>query len=576
MRSLTKILFLTFVLGRLMAYAEDPPIKPLTPCSFTTEVDATHVSCYGDSTGAAQLSIIGPAGTYTYAWDNGETSQNITDLPARTYFVDVTDQLGCVVRDLVTVNQPAKLSLSFDVTNVQCNGEADAIIDMTVSGGTSGYLYDWSNGTTSEDNSGITAGQYSVEVTDQKFCTATDTIIVTEPDELTSSNVTTNVSCNGGDDGEIELFVFGGVEPYEYLWTTGDTLVDVYGLSAGIHTVTITDFNNCTLDVPIEVTEPLEITTSFTTTDVSCSNGEDGAIDLEVNGGTFPYTYVWSNSVLVLSDATQDIDSLSEDQYKVKVTDAQGCIHFDSVEVTQPQVLITNVTGVNVTCYSESSGSVDLSVSGGVEPYAYQWDNGDISQDLTNVPAGVYTVVIVDSNNCTSVATYTITEPDEIAFGFDVSEVSCKDNDDGEISAYVTGGTQPYTYSWDNGSTESIISDLLGGTYTLTVTDDSLCTGQASVEMTVSPTICLWVPSGFTPNADGYNDTWNIRNSELYPSISVLLYNRWGNLVLESSGYTEEWDGTHNGKNLPSDTYYYIIDLGNGDDPFTGAVTILR
>ncbi len=575
MRLRIKILLSIALLSLGNVFAIDPPKKPLTPCSFSTDIAATHVGCYGDSTGAAELTVIG-SGTYTYAWDNGETSKDVSNLPAKTYFVDVTDQTGCVVRDLVTITQPFEISLSFDVTPVQCNGEADASIDMTVNGGTPDFLYNWSNGETGEDNDAIVAGTYAIEVTDQNFCTATDTIVITEPEEITSSNVTTNVSCNGGSDGEIELFVFGGTEPYDYSWTTGDTLVDVYNLVAGTHTVTITDDNGCQLIVPIEVTEPDEIATSFTTIDVSCDNGSDGEIDLEVNGGTSPYTFVWSNSLLILSDATEDIDSLSEDTYKVRVTDAQGCIHYDSVEISAPQVLITNVTGVNVTCYSGSDGSVDLSVSGGEEPYAYQWDNGETSQDLTNVTAGTYSVVIADSNNCTATASFEVTEPDEIVFGFDVSEVSCKDNDDGEIQAYVSGGTSPYTYSWDNGEATSLITDLDGGVYTLTVTDDSLCTGQASVEVTVNPQICLWVPSGFTPNDDSYNDIWNIRNSELYPSISVLVYNRWGNLVFESKGYSEEWDGTFNGKPVPSDTYYYIIDLGNGDDPFSGGVTVLR
>ena len=551
-------------------------LKAQLPCGgMVITFNKQNVKCFGDSTGSIDLTVVSPNAPFSYTWTIGDTTEDLNNLTVGNYVVFIRDKNGCVAPAGIAISEPVAINLTFSTTDVLCNSTATGAIDMTVIGGTMPYIYQWSNGTSTEDNNNIIAGQHTIILTDSNLCKAYDTITITEPNALTSNNVTTDVSCNSGSDGEIDLFVFGGTTPYDYVWSNGDTLKDVFGLSANTYSVTITDAKNCQLVVPIIVDEPLPISASFNVKPVSCNGASDGSIDMTVNGGTSPYTFSWSNSLVVLGTTTEDIDSLAKDKYKVKIIDAKSCLYFDSAVIDEPQVLVTNITWKNIACFGASDAWIDFSVSGGVLPYAYLWSSGQLTQDISNIPAGNYTVVVADSNGCTNEANVEVIQPDDIGFGFDVTDVSCKDDEDGIIEAFVSGGTLPYMYAWSNGSTTANIDSLAGGLYTLTITDDSACTSSATVEVSINPNGCVFIPSAFTPNRDGYNDTWIITNSELYPDMTVQVFNKWGNEIFKNTGYEEAWDGTRNGKTVAPTTYYYIIELNNGDVPFTGDVTII-
>jgi gliding motility-associated-like protein len=183
---------------------------------------------------------------------------------------------------------------------------------------------------------------------------------------------------------------------------------------------------------------------------------------------------------------------------------------------------------------------------------------------------------VTDANNCASIVSYDLTQPDvAITINADVTKASCLQQNDGAIQLDVQFGTEPYTYEWSNGELNDYIENVKAGNYYVTVTDANNCKATDSITVDAIKESCLHVYNTLTPNGDGKNDTWIIDGIENYPNVSVKVFNQWGNLVWEHNGYYESWDGTKNGKLLPAATYYYIIDLGNGDRPIRGDLTLI-
>jgi gliding motility-associated-like protein len=164
----------------------------------------------------------------------------------------------------------------------------------------------------------------------------------------------------------------------------------------------------------------------------------------------------------------------------------------------------------------------------------------------------------------------------EIIVDYEITPLSCKDQEDAAIDLSIIGGTQNYVFNWSNGEFTEDIANLASGYYNVVVTDDNGCTKSIDFFIDQSFEPCLFIPSSFSPNADGINDVWVLRNIDRYPNCEVLVFNRWGKKVFESISYSEPWDGTYKGNAVPAETYYYIIDLNNGDEPYNGTVTIVR
>ena len=472
----------------------------LTQFTDAITINPVDISCFGLANGSIDLTIDSGTPGYSYAWNNGATTEDITSLPAGTYSVNITDANGCTNTQTITLTEPPVLTASTTAVtyaggwNVSCNGASDGAIDLTVSGGTPGYSYVWNNGATTEDLSGLTAGTYSVTITDANGCTNTQTITLTEPPVLTASTTAVtyaggwNVSCNGASDGAIDLAVSGGTPGYIYVWNNGATTEDLSGLTAGTYSVTVTDANGCTNTQTITLTEPPVLTASTTAVtyaggwNVSCNGASDGAIDLTVGGATPGYSYTWSNGAV-----TEDINSLPAGTYSVNITDANGCTNTQTITLTEPPVLTASTTadtyagGWNVSCNGANDGAIDLTVSGGTPGYSYAWNNGATTEDLSGLTAGTYSVTITDANGCTNIQTITLTEPPVLnasttavtyAGGWNVS---CNGASDGAIDLTVGGGTPGYSYVWNNGATTEDLSGLTAGTYSVTITDANGC-----------------------------------------------------------------------------------------------------
>jgi gliding motility-associated-like protein len=233
----------------------------------------------------------------------------------------------------------------------------------------------------------------------------------------------------------------------------------------------------------------------------------------------------------------------------------------------------------NVNCTGDSTATITINPVNSVGNIAYHWDDGNLSKARTRLPAGKYDIIIVDQNNCYADSSVVIRQPDSLKTAFVVRQAYCPDSPDGEIQLKVTGGVivSDYLYRWSNNSTTQTLSDILKGFYKVLVTDANNCSLKDSVNMKPLHETCLSIPNAISPNNDGINDVWNIGMIGLYPKAEVKVFNRWGEILWKSeAGYPRPWDGRNNGRMLPIDSYYYIIDLHNGSRPITGNVTLVR
>ncbi|TVZ51640.1 Ig-like domain-containing protein [Dokdonia sp. Hel_I_53] len=465
----------------------------------------TAVLCKGESTGSIDLTVSGGTASYSYAWSGPSgftsTDEDLVGLVAGTYSVTITDDNGCTIMiSTIEIDEPSvALSAIANPTAVLCKGESTGSIDLTVSGGVPSYSYAWSgpSGFTSidEDLVGLVAGTYSVTITDDNGCTITiSTVEIDEPSVALSAIANpTAVLCKGESTGSIDLTVSGGVPSYSYAWSgpSGFTSTDedLVGLVAGTYSVTITDDNGCSITInTVEIDEPsVALSAIANATAVLCKGESTGSIDLIVSGGTASYSYAWSGPSGFTS-TDEDLVGLVAGTYSVTITDDNGCaITISTIEIDEPSVGLTaNANPTAVLCKGESTGSIDLTVSGGVPSYSYAWSGPSgftsTDEDLVGLVAGTYSVTITDNNGCTiTISTVEIDEPSVALSAIaNPTAVLCKGESTGSIDLTVSGGTASYSYAWSGPSgftsTDEDLVGLIAGTYSVTITDDNGCT----------------------------------------------------------------------------------------------------
>ncbi|PLX14467.1 MAG: hypothetical protein C0594_00015 [Marinilabiliales bacterium] len=448
------------------------------PAVLTASISGTDPLCNGSSDGEADLTVSGGIASYTYLWGGGETSEDLTNIPAGTYTVDVSDANGCTTNTSITLTDPAALTISITGTNLTCFGSNNGAADMTVTGGTTPYTYNWSSGSTTQDVSGLSADKYYITVTDDNGCTVNDSIEILEPALLTGSFSVNDATCFGASDGSIDLAVTGGTASYSYLWDGGQTTEDISGLSAGNYSVTVNDANGCQFTDNTDVFEPTEISVTLNITDATCgsTNGEIGAT---VSGGSSPYSYVWS------SGGTSDTETgLAAGNYSVTITDASGCFIIENAVVNNigGPVAVIDMTS-DASCEGECDGAASVSVSGGVTPYDYIWSNGSTDTSADNLCAGAVGVTVTDGNGCISSDSDNILEPSAIALSFVTLDASCPGACNGEATVTASGGTSPYSIIWSDGQSTATSAGLCLGKHYVTVTDNNGCSTNDSIEI---------------------------------------------------------------------------------------------
>lgn len=431
---------------------------------------------------------IPPAMVYNFDWETEPPTNgldSIGGLLAGTYDLLVTDNNGCFVDTNATITDPPELIVSLDDSqNVDCFGEATGSIDVSVVGGTPNYTYDWNpDAGQSQDTSNVAAGNYNVIVTDANGCTdqLDANVTISEPAApIAVAEVLTHVTCNGGNDGEIDITVNGGTPPYTFDWSNGETTEDIDTLIADDYTIIVEDAAGCTDTVTYTIQEPLPIVVNIAKTDVLCNGDCNGELDVTVNGGTPGYTYLWGDG-----NVNEDRTNLCPNTYEVIVTDINGCEVTASESVDQPNPLNIQFNVTHITCNGDDDGAISAIANGGVGGYLYDWDPGNCADsDTSGLAPREYCLTVTDANGCFLQECETVIEPDVLVAAANVTQVTCHDDCDGAIDNDIEGGTQPYSYSWTHGPASEDLNALCSGTYDFTVTDANGCIANTSSEIT--------------------------------------------------------------------------------------------
>jgi hypothetical protein len=457
--------------------AEFGPFEITQPDSLYIElVSQSNVLCYGDSTGSVEVSVVGGVAVFSYAWSSGGDSSGVTGLAAATHSLTVTDANGCTATFETTITQPDPISITPSI-NASLPEDSTGSISLIIDGGESPYSAVWSNTATTQNISDLPAGNYFVTITDANGCTTEfGPLEVPEIDcEFLVSIEIDSISCAGGSDGSLTAVVSGIINPpISFIWSTGDTTATIENLPEGIYTVTVTDGLGCTFAISADVDAPQPISATETIEHVACYNGLDGQINMDISGGTAPYNYAWSNG-----DIAPNLSIVGAGNYTLTITDAKACTaEFGPFEITQPDSLyIELVSQSNVLCYGDSTGSVEVSVFGGVAVFSYAWSSGGDSSEVTGLAAGTHSLTVTDSNGCTATFETTITEPDPISITPTING-SLPEDSTGAISLIINGGESPYDAIWSNGQQTIDVSEIPTGNYFVTITDANGCTAE--------------------------------------------------------------------------------------------------
>ncbi|MEI6682906.1 MAG: SprB repeat-containing protein [Bacteroidota bacterium] len=429
------------------------------------------------------------------------TSQTVTYTPPvvsgpTTCIISVTLTDKTCPAKVFTDNQSVQIACSLTVTTTltnPCYGSSNGVISMGITGGSPVYNWNWAlagGGTGSGSGTSITglaAGAYSVTVTANggAGCSKTFTATLTQSPAVAVTATPSPALCNGSATGGVNVTVSGGTPGYSYLWAGGATTQNLNGLTAGTYQVTVTDSKGCTGTASPVVTQPASLVVTPTPGNINCYGQNTGTITLAVSGGTGTKTYLWNDGA-----STANRSNLAVGTYTVTVTDQNGCKQTASSSVSQPSTAIsTSATSVNVVCNGGSTGSIDLSVSGGSPGYTYAWSNGATTQDISGLTAGNYTVTATDTKGCTSSLSKTITQAGSMTLGTGITNNTCPSPaaPNGAITLTVNGGTSPFNYDWADVSgtnNSQNRSGLAAGSYTVTVTDGNNCTATTTATIT--------------------------------------------------------------------------------------------
>lgn len=483
------------------------------PAVLATSIGTTSVSCFGGSDGSASV-VFTNGGTppYTYQWDpstGNQTGTTATGLSAGVYSVTVTDANGCTATAANPVFESGDWTGQWDsVFHVTCNGGNDGAIYATVGGATPPYTYSWSHGATTLDITGLTAGGYTLTITDANGCITVEDTFITQPPAIviTIDSTTSSSSCNTAN-GAAYASASGGTGPLTYMWSPGNGMADdTVGVVSGTYTLTVTDSLGCSVSSTATVSSTSAIAITLDSVfSTSCNGASDGEIYTSATGGNGTLTYMWSPG----NGTADDTVGVAAGNYVLTITDANGCTATFTATVTEPAVLTVSVSPTNPSCSAFCDGSATANPAGGTGPFTYLWfPSGGNSQTATGLCAGTYTVCVTDANGCSACTSITLTNPGALTASVTVTNVSCNGGNNGTATVNVSGGSPAFTYSWSTSpvQTTQTATGLTAGTYTVLITDACSQTVTATATIT-QPVIALQVnTSAFPENPCGANN----------------------------------------------------------------------
>jgi gliding motility-associated-like protein len=458
-----------------------------------------HPTCFGDCDGAATATPQGGTAPYSYAWDNGQNSPSILAGCGGTQTVTVTDDNGCVVTESVDLEEPDLLAVNVVTSATSCPGTASGTATLNITGGTAPFAPDWGG----EDPNALMEGNYNVDVTDANGCTATAAFTIVQGNGLSLSFVITDNVCFAGSTGQATVTVTNGASPYDILWTDAfgnplqvspgtNGLSTLTALPTGVYNVAAADATGCASAATFTITQPAApLTLTLTPQNLLCHEGADGRVTAAQNGLS-PFQYAISdifgtpvgNAVNV---GPHTFQGLSADIYFVTVTDGNGCVNTDIVELTQPMPITAEGVVTPISCFGSDNGSVQIvNIAGGTAPFGQTtWSPvNQVGNVATDLPPGNVTATVVDVNGCQFPLSFQLTQPPEMRIAMDYLTDTCGLGK-GAAIANVSFGTPPYNFLWDspNAGTAFRENNLLAGVYAVTVTDANGCTATDSVQV---------------------------------------------------------------------------------------------
>jgi len=570
-----------------------------TPATYTITVNPapTPPTAQGTTICANNTSVLtatAPGGTYEwFASSNGGTalasgaSYSTPSLGSNTTYYVQTTVNGCVSSrtpvTVTTVNSPA---VTLAPVSTKCNASCDGSISSAISGGTAPYTYSWASGETTNNLTGLCAGNYSLTVKDATGCSTLVNTTIVQPVALKiDSALTKDLFCNSANSGNatkgsINLYASGGTAPYQYSIDSGGTYAasnSFVGLNPGKYYVTIQDSKGCKLPYGnLLIKEPIALTLPKVVTNVTCNGGNNGQIAVAPQGGTSPYTYSWSLAGIGNAPIA---NQLSAGAVMVTVTDAKGCKQSEAINITQPNAVdyVTFSADVLSGCSPllvHLTSTIDTAL---VSSWSWNFGNGvtangaTVSSTYSASKSYDVTLQITDKHGCSGALTktnYIIVHPNPTAnFTFMSDEitilnpiVSFTDLSHESITGWhwnfaqlATSIQQHPMYNFPNNDTASY-------PVTLSVKNTFGCKDSITKLVKVKGETVVFIPNAFTPNQDTNNETfgpkgYGVSNEEY----AFLIYDRWGNLVFSSSTPFASWDGKIKGKPVPEDVYAWKL-----------------
>ncbi|MFQ5447975.1 MAG: SprB repeat-containing protein, partial [Saprospiraceae bacterium] len=517
-------------------------------------VSTTDVVCEISQGGTATAGHTGGVFPFSYSWNSGQSTETIENLPPGIYTTTVTSYNGCTATASDTVGLvPGNFDVALTPTQPTCWGSYTGSIEATVPvSSDTAFFYKWSNSEYGPIIDSLQAGTYVVTVSDSYGCTGIDSSTLSYLSHLSLTLLANDPTCHDSGDGSITANPSGGVLPYNFAWSNGDTTATIQNLGAGTYAVVVTDSLLCSATMADTLTAPPLFYIDMTSLDASQCGAQDGsATATPGGGGSPPFTYEWNNG-----GADSTLTQLAAGNYTAKVTSAEGCIATDSVEINQPDTLGVSISGTTLICGADSSGTLTANVLFGTGPFSYNWSNGDTTETIADLPAGSYDVTVTSSEGCTGLQNYAIEGSPDILISLTPNYIDCFGNDNGQIVANSSGGTPPLSFLWSNGATGSTISNLVAGSYTLSVTDAWGCS-QASQALITSPD-SLVLSLNPVPGDCGQNGSIDLEITG-----GTLPYN-----ILWNNG-----DTTTAVQNAPAGLYNVTVTDGNGCQAF-GTTTL--
>lgn len=470
--------------------------------------------CNGQNNGSLLTTVSGGNGGFSYLWSNGQTTQQALSLTAGNYVLTITDNKGCTASASTALADPPQLIAAASVSVPACGGNAVGQLNANAGGGTGALQYLWSDpfGQITPNAQNLSAGNYTVTVSDANGCTTTAQGSIQLAPAVTAVITAENdVNCVGGADGSALVLAGGGTGAYTYQWNdpAGQTQAQANNLGAGMYQVLVTDAVGCTATTVASIAPGLDFVANITGINgPSCNGLSDGSASVFVVGNPAQFTYTWSDPA---AQTLQTAQNLTPGVYSVTVGNANGCTKVLSATVpATPPISVSQGNLLAPSCFNLSNGSAQVLANGGTGAFNYQWSTvpPQTTQTAFSLEAGTYTVTVRDANNCS--ATFTVNVPGTPQLLAGISTITaplCAGQSNGSATASGSGGTGAYTWLWsNNGQLTQTANNLLPGTYTVTVSDANNCTATATATIPLTPALILQQTASVSPTCAGLNN----------------------------------------------------------------------